>query len=202
MTLEEQRRFLISDWINGSFSITELALRYQISRKTVYKWMDRFYAGGDKALGDAPRVPKSCPHKTSPDIEKSILECRDRHPTWGAKKILVHISKFWKPDVLPCRATTCAILLRNGYAQSPKKRRNPGHPGPPVTPIEAPNATWCADYKGEFKLTTGYYCYPLTITDGYTRYLLKCKALPNTQTSGALKGFEEAFREYCIVPRK
>lgn len=201
MTIEDQRRFLISDWINGSFSITELSTRYQVSRKTVYKWMDRFYSGGDAALRDAKRAPKSCPHKTPPEIEKSILECRDRHPTWGAKKILAHLSKALNPRDLPCRATACAILLRNGYAQSPKKRRDPGHPGRPTTPIDSLNAIWCADYKGEFKLTTGYYCYPLTITDGFSRYLLTCKAFPNTQTSGAFKGFEEAFREYGLPER-
>lgn len=201
MTEEDQRRFLISDWINGSYSVTELALRYQISRKTAYKWMERFYKGGDGALRDAKRTPKSCPHKTSSDVEKSILNCRDRHPTWGAKKILAHLSKFLNPDTLPCRATTCAILLRNGYAQSPKRRRNPGHPGPPTTPMDLPNAIWCADFKGEFKLQTGYYCYPLTISDGSTRFLLKCKALPSTRTQGAFKGFEEAFREYGIPDR-
>jgi putative transposase len=201
MTLEEQRRYLISDWINGSFSITELAARYHVSRKTVYKWMDRFYQSGDSALSDIPRVPETCPHKTPAEVEKAILECRTRHATWGAKKILAHLLKSWSPDALPCRATVCSILLRNGYAQSPKKRRNPGHPGPPTTPIEAPNATWCADFKGEFKLKTGDYCYPLTITDGFTRYLLTCKALRNTRYPGTFRGFEEAFLEYGLPDR-
>lgn len=201
MTLKDQRRFFISDWLNGSFSVSELANRYRISRKTAYKWMDRFYQGGDAALSDQPRVPESCPHKTNAAVEASILECRDRHPTWGAKKILVHLAKSQPKEGLPCRATVCSILLRHGLAMSPKRRRPIGHPGRPTTPIEAPNATWCADFKGEFKLTTGMYCYPLTLTDGYTRFLLKCKALRSTRYSGAFRGFEEAFREYGLPER-
>jgi len=83
MTQEEQDRFFISDWIDGSFSVTELANRYHISRKTAYKWMDRFYQGGDAALSDASRAPLSCPHRTPIEIEKAILECRERHRTLG-----------------------------------------------------------------------------------------------------------------------
>jgi len=166
MNQEEQRFHLISDWLNGSFSMVDLAIRFGISRKTLYKWKNRFFDKGIAGLSDRSRLPKSCPHKTPIEIVVSILQIRKRRPSFGAKKILPDLAKHWPTSELPSLATINSILSKNGLVKSPRKRRNPGHPGAPLsTHMQAPNATWCADFKGQFKLKNGAYCYPLTITD-------------------------------------
>jgi transposase InsO family protein len=194
----EQKRLFIQDYVHGSFSMSELCGRYGVSRKTGYKWIARFEQEGLQGLRDRSRCPHESPSATPGDQVEAILELRKRHPFWGAKKLL-HVLQTRQPKTAwPARSTVCDILKRHGAIQGRKRRRYPGHGGRPRTPMTHPNEIWCADYKGEFKTTDGRYCYPLTVTDGYSRFLLACQGRSSTAHEGAKPVFRRLFREYGL----
>jgi putative transposase len=140
----------------------------------------------------------SCPHQTPETTVQVLLEIRRRHPDWGAKKILWMLNKK-HPDVpQPSRATVCNILERHGMIAKRRRRRRNGHPGKPDTPMDRPNAIWTADFKGEFKTRDGLYCYPLTIQDGFSRYMLECQGLFSTAHRTAKMVFQRVFAEYGL----
>lgn len=194
----EQKKFLIDDYIHGDFTITELAERYGVSRKTTYKWVKRFEEQGRDGLVDRSRRPSTSPTRTPDETTEAILLLRKRHPLWGAKK-LVWILERRHPEIdWPSRSTVCDLLKRNDMIVGKRRRNYPGHPGRPMTPMNEPNEIWCADFKGEFKTNDGIYCYPLTVTDGYSRYLLGCKGLASTAHEGAKPVFTRLFREFGL----
>jgi putative transposase len=194
----EQKRLFIQDYVHGSFSMSELCRRYDVSRKTGYKWIARFEQAGLPGLRDRSRRPHESPSATPRDQVEAILELRKRHPFWGAKKLL-HVLQTRQPKTAwPARSTVCDILKRHGAIQGRKRRRYPGHGGRPQTPMTHPNEIWCADYKGEFKTTDGRYCYPLTVTDGYSRFLLACQRRCSTAHDGAKPVFRRLFQEYGL----
>lgn len=131
----------------------------------------------------------------------AFLEVRRRHPSWGAKKLLTVVHKKQPHWELPNRSTVCDILARHGLVKKQRYRRRIGHPGKPQSAILAPNDLWCADFKGQFKTGNGVYCYPLTVTDGYSRFLLGCQALPSTAVAGAKPVFTRLFHEYGLPQR-
>jgi transposase len=172
----DQRTQFIADYLRGCLSITELCALYDVSRKTGYKWIDRYLRYGPAGLDERSRKPRASPNQTDQEIVTALLESRRRHPSWGAKKLLVLLHKGHPRWELPGRSTVCDILSRHGMVPKQRQRRRIGHPGKPTSSILAPNDLWCADYKGQFKTGNGIYCYPLTVTDGYGRYLLSCQA--------------------------
>lgn len=197
-TTMDQKRLFIADYLTGSFPIVELCHRYGISRPTGYKWTDRFLEDGHAGLEERSRRPASCPHQTSDDVVGRILDLRGKHPTWGAKKLLKILGDR-HPDIgWPARSTISDLLKRHGLVQKKRRRSWPGHPGKPQTSMEQPNALWCADYKGEFRTRDGIYCYPLTITDACTRYLLECKGLYSTNHVRAKSVFRNIFRNFGL----
>lgn len=194
----DEKRFFIKDYLAGSFTMSELAARYGVSRKTAYKWVDRFEQLGYAGLGDRSRRPATSPTRVDETIAARILELRRRHPRWGAKKLL-HILHQRNPQVAwPARSTVCDLLKRHDMIQPRRRRAFPGHPGRPTTPMTAPNAVWCADYKGQFKTRDGIYCYPLTVSDGYSRYLLGCQGLLTTAHEAAKPVFRRLFADHGL----
>lgn len=194
----DQKRLFIADYLTRSFAIVALCERYGVSRPTAYKWIRRFLNHGYSGLEELPRRPSRCPHRTPADLVEVILELRRRHPTWGAKKLLKVLDRRRPNTSWPARSTTSDILKRHGLVETKRRRTYPGHPGKPTTSMERPNDVWCADYKGEFKTGDGVYCYPLTVTDGCTRYLLECKGLHSTGHERAKPVFEKIFRTFGI----
>ena len=152
-------------------------------------------------MQDRSRKPRSCPHQTESDLVEALLDARRRHPTWGAKKLLKLLRKRDSGRGWPARSTVCDLLARHGLIKKPRKRRHLGHPGKPSTLITAPNQVWCADFKGQFKTRDGTYCYPLTITDGFSRYLLACQGLLSTACADAKSVFTKVFREFGLPER-
>jgi transposase InsO family protein len=197
----DQKTQFIADYLRQSQSITELCIHYGISRKTAYKWINRYQQNSVTGLEDRSRRPKSCPHQTEPDIVEALLEVRRLHPTWGAKKLLKMLSRRDPDCNWPARSTVCDLLTRHGLVKKPRKRRHLSHPGKPSTIITAPNQVWCADFKGQFKTRDGLYCYPLTITDGFSRYLIGCQGLLTTECARAKPVFEKAFRDFGMPER-
>ena len=151
----DQRTQFIADYLRRTFSITELCDRYQISRKTGYKWIDRYLTLGPAGLDEHSRRPRHCPRETPERVVEAILEARRRHPHWGAKKLLTIVGKRHPDWPWPHRATIYDILNRHGLVATKKRRRPVGHPGKPNTRIESPNQVWCADFKGHFKTGDG-----------------------------------------------
>ncbi len=194
----DQKLLFAADYKRQVFSFSELCRRFGISRKTGYKWISRFEEGGFDALNDRSRRPHSCPHQTEPAFVEAIIETRKRHPTWGAKKILAILRRHFPNDNWPARSTVCDILKRNDLVPKRRKRPRQGHPGRPDTQMTEPNKIWTADFKGHFRTCDGVYCHPLTIADGFSRYLIRCHALTSTAHNGAAAVFKTAFNEYGL----
>jgi transposase InsO family protein len=191
-----QRTRFIADHLRGVHSVTELCAEYGISRKTAYKWIDRYIHRGPAGLEALSRRPHSSPHATPPHIVSALLELRHRHPTWGAKKLLKILAARHPDWKLPARCVACALLKRHGLVRRRTARRPIGHPGKPTSLILAPNHVWCADFKGQFRMGNGRYCHPLTVTDGYSRFLLACKGLADTTVAASKPVFQRLFQEY------
>jgi transposase len=194
----DQKTLFVADHLRALFSMTELCERFGISRKTGYKWLARFQTEGPAGLVDRYRRPKSCPHQTPQSVVDAVLEARRRHPSWGAKKLLT-ILRGRHPDwPWPARSTVCDILKREGRIAPGRRRRRPGHPGKPQTPMTAPNQIWTADFKGQFRSGDGQYCYPLTVADGFSRYILGCQGLLSPSLKGTQTVFKRLFREFGL----
>ena len=196
-----QRTQFIADHLRETQTITELCDRYGVSRKTGYKWIDRYLRLGPAGLEERSRRPHRAPNQTADEIVAAILEARHRHPVWGGKKLRALLQRRHPRWTLPGRSTVCDILSRHGLVPTRRQRRRLGHPGKPTTIMGAPNAVWCADYKGQFKTGDGRYCYPLTVTDGFSRYLLGCQGLGSTAGAEAQPVFTRLFKEYGLPLR-
>ncbi len=197
----DQRTQFVADYLRDTLSVTELCQLYGISRKTAYKWIDRYLRLGPAGLEARSRRPRHSPNETAPEIIAALLEARRRHPSWGGKKLLTIVHKRHPRWELPCRSTVCDILSRHGMVPKKRQRRRIGHPGKPTSLILAPNDVWSADFKGQFKTGDGTYCYPLTVTDGFSRYLLGCQGLYSTAAVGAKSVFTRLFQEYGLPTR-
>ena len=170
LPVEERERF-IDDHHLGLYDMTELCARYAVSRKTGYKWLARYDAGGRPALRDRSRAPHTCPHKIAEPVAQLLLTARRQHPDWGPEKLLQWLEprhpgiRSW-----PAISTAGDLLARHGLVKKRRRRRPSQHPGvvPPLT--TAPNDLWAADFKGQFRTGDRIYCYPLTVTDQHTRF--------------------------------
>ena len=200
-TSMDQKIQFMSDYLRRTLAMSELCQLYRISRKTGYKWIDRYLHSGPAGLEDRSRRPRHAPNETPSDVVEALIEARRRHPSWGGKKLLALVGKRHPTWELPHKSTVCDILKRNGLVPKQRKRRIIGHPGKPTTQILAPNDTWCADFKGHFRTGDGIYCYPLTVTDGFSRYLLGCQSLPSTSVQGTKPVFTRIFKEFGLPCR-
>jgi transposase InsO family protein len=197
----DQKTQFIADYLRDRLSITELCALYGISRKTAYKWIDRYLTHGPQGLEECSRRPRTSPRHTPDHVVAAILDARRRHPSWGAKKLVSLLSTRYPRWPWPARSTICDILSRHNLVPKRRKRRAIGHPGKPTSSIDAPNDVWSADFKGHFKTGDGRYCYPLTIADGYSRFLLACEALSSTRVQEAKPVFIRVFKEFGLPQR-
>lgn len=197
----DQKTKFIADHLRGACSISELCTNYGISRKTAYKWIDRYLHHGPAGLEDRSRKPYEAPNRTPQHIVDALIEVRGHHPSWGAGKLLAFIEKRHRGWELPARSTACEILKRHGLIPTKRSRRRIGHPGKPTAGMLSPNDCWCADFKGQFKTMDGIYCYPLTVTDGHSRFLLACQGLTSTKVDEAKPVFTRIFKEYGLPAR-
>jgi transposase InsO family protein len=199
--MTERWRF-VRDARQRLVSFTELCGLYGISRFTGYKWLHRADQSGLDFLQELSRRPHHCPHATLAAVRDRILEARRHHPSWGPRKLLALLRRQDRrcghDQPWPARSTVAELLKRNGLT-TPRRRRAPrGHPGRPLTPMTAPNVIWTADYKGQFRLGDGRYCFPLTVQDGFSRYLLGCRGLQGTTTVECRPVFVRLFQEYGL----
>ena len=197
----DQRVDFVRDALSERFTMVELCARYHVSRRIGYKWLGRFANDGKRGLVDRSRRPHTCPTAVRSVLTELLCEFRRLHPAWGARKLL-KVLRGRHPEIedWPAASTAAELLARHGLVRRRRRRRPHAHPGVVAITTSAPNDLWTADFKGQFRTGNGVYCYPLTIADQHTRFLLSCHGLLSTETAAARPVFERAFREYG-VPR-
>ena len=195
-TMYEQRVRFILEVQQRTFSFAESCRRYGISRTAGYTWWTRFLAEGFEGLHDRSHRPHHCPHAVAEPIVEHVVDLRQRYG-WGSRKIRkLTAEKF---GGAPARRTIDRIFERHDLITKKRRRSGkPGHPGKPLTPMDEPNAAWPVDFKGQFKMLNGRYCYPLTIQDGFSRFLLECRGLYSTSIELAKPVFINVFREFGL----
>ena len=194
-----ERLIMISDYLSGDYSISQLARRRGVSRKTAYKWIERYEADPAHGLEELSRAAHHHPNAISQQMEGRILEWKAKYPLWGAPKI--H-SKLIGSEDCPAESTVSNVLARHGLTR-PVRRR--ARATPSLGPLSDPggaNQMWCVDFKGWFRLGNGQRCDPLTMSDGYSRYLICCQGFCNGTGNLVVRPvFERTFRENG-VPEK
>jgi transposase InsO family protein len=195
--MDERVKF-IARLLDGE-KMTELCREFGISRKTGYKFLERYEKYGVGGLDNGSRRPHHLARKTADSIEELIVKLKGVYPTWGPKKLKAKIEKLHPGISFPAISTFGEILLRHGLV-TPRKRRpleerfHPLH----LPESQACNEVWNTDFKGHFRLGNQDYCYPLTTSDDLSRYLLSCEALDSTKARPAMAIFEQLFDEYGL----
>ena len=193
--MDERLRF-IARLLEGE-KMAPLCREFGISRVTGYKIYNRYRDSGLDGLNDRSRAPYRQANRLPYQVEKTILGIKKEHPTWGARKIRDKLLRQYTMIKPPAVSTVHAVLDRNGLIKRRKRRRHKAR-GTALIGADAPNGLWCADYKGEFMLGNREYCYPLTISDYRSRYLLACEGVASTKSDFAFSVFERAFRDFGL----
>ena len=194
--MDERLRF-VARLLEGE-KMAPLCAEFGISRKTGYKIFDRYKDCGVTAFTDRSRRPYRQANRLPAPIEATIVRLKREYPGWGAPKIREKLRPQIAPVQLPAISTVHAVLDRHQLVKRRRRRRGGEPATTALTQPTVPNALWCADYKGEFMLGNRRYCYPLTITDFASRYLLTCEALGTTQERFAFTVFDRTFREFGL----
>ena len=200
VTVSEQRQRFLEDYQLNYYSITELAERFSISRTTAYKWINRYKQLGESGYHELSRRPHSCPWQTDAVIVEELAKLRNAHPTWGPRKLLDTMQRRDPARHLPAVSTGALILARNGLVK-PRRRYRRAHPGCPKSQPQGPNDIWAADYKGQFRLKNGNYCFPLTVSDLSSRFLLGVDAHPAISLEKTFTHFTQLFETYGLPNR-
>jgi putative transposase len=201
VTPVNQRLEFVREYETELFTLTELAAQYGISRKTGYKWLGRYDAEGAVGLLDQSRRPHHSPQATDAELIEALVAVRRRHPRWGAKKLLAVVARRAPQAAWPSRSTVCDVLKARGLVASRRGRRRPVAAPSTRRPITYANEVWTTDFKGEFRTGDGRYCYPLTLRDGFSRFVLRCDALLAHTLATTRPRFERAFAEYGLPER-
>lgn len=195
---EKERMAFVVEYQRGMRSMTALCRAYGVSRKTGYRWVGRVAAEGPAGCRDRSRAPKQHPHALPERIRRVMVETRLAHPTWGPRKILAFWEQQEPGDNWPAASTIGTILAQEGLVH-PRRRRHASPPyGQPFQACRGPNDVWCADFKGWFRTGDGVRCDPLTITDAYSRMLLRCAGLLVPTYAAVRPVFEATFHEYGL----
>jgi transposase InsO family protein len=193
----DERVMFIGECLRGELPMTVLCERYGISRKTGYKWLERYRSDPEHGLADRSRAPHRPAHGIDGETAAAIIAVRRRYPYFGPRKLLVVLQRR-HPGVAWPAASSIGDLLRREGLSAPRRRRRSAVPVTrPFLEVHAPNDVWCADFKGWFRTADGTRCDPLTISDAHSRFLITCRIVAPT-TEGVLPWFERAFREHGL----
>jgi putative transposase len=193
--MDEKLRF-VARLLEGE-KMAPLCREFNISRKTGYKILSRYKDCGIEGLTDRSRRPYRQANQLPFQVETLIVNLKKEHPNWGAPKIREKVRRLYPQIPLPAISTVHAVLDRHGLVKRRGRKRNRAR-GTELSRPATPNSLWCADYKGEFQLQDKRYCYPLTITDFASRYLIACEALHTTKEIYAFPVFERAFKDFGV----
>jgi putative transposase len=194
------RQQFVQRWFHArdEWTFIEHCDRFGVPRPTGYEWLRRYTAYGVAGLEDSSSAPRSSPHATRTDIVELVLSARREHSTWGPRKLRAWLEQSlpWNLQ-LPAPSTIGDILKRNGLVTTKTRRRKAHRCATPYTEANAPNDVWTTDFKGHFRLLDGQYCYPLTLVDYFSRFVLRCDAYCSTSIE-CRRSFETAFVEYGL----
>lgn len=191
----------LGDWLRGGDTFTGLCRRHGISRKTGYKWLRRYKEMGLDGLKERSCRPQHFPNRIAFTIRKEIIALRRRYPNWGPKKIRQLMSTLHGDWDLPSATSVYNVLRSEGLINQRRRRRRVMPSPRPFSPVCEPNEVWSADFKGQFCTKDGTWCYPLTVMDHKSRYLLACRIIEGTRSRQSRKVFESLFVKYGL-PRR
>lgn len=197
----DERKSFIQEWERGDDNLAELCRRYGVSRPTAYTWLKRYETEGEAGLEERSRSPHQCPHAMSEAVTERILKLRREHARWGPRKLRAYLMARQPEQSWPAASSIGALLSREGLTHRRHLRRRTPPQSKPLAHAQAPNQVWCVDYKGWFYCGNGQRCDPLTISDAFSRYLLRCRAVPKTDGVEAKAVMEAVFREYGLPDR-
>jgi putative transposase len=197
----DQRLYFIAEYHTGLYSMTELAAAYGVSRRIGYRWVDLYDREGPARLAGASRRPHTSPTATPAGILERVLAARRAHPSWGAGKLRTWLTRHAPQTAWPCRDTMHEICRRAGLVRTRPRRRAAVHPPVQLTTATRPNQLWTTDYKGEFRTRDGALCYPFTLRDAASRYVLRCTALPTHTRAVTQHECRQAFRTFGLPDR-
>lgn len=197
-TAVDERKTFIAAYERGEVSFSALCRAFSISRPTGYKWIDRYRSEGEPGLNDQSRAPMHPARGTPLHIQDAILELRHKHSNWGPRKLVAKLQQTQPRVPWPAASTIGELLRREGLTHTrPPRRRTPAWTEP-LAHAQEPNDVWCTDFKGWFLCRNGQRCDPLTLTDAYSRYLLRCRAVPKTDGPHVRRIFAASFREFGL----
>jgi putative transposase len=194
----DQRMRMVADYDSGDYTIAEISRAYGVSRQIVYKWLDRYRAGGIEALRDQSRAPLHHPQAVPAHIETAVVAFRSRHPSFGPKKILARLQRDHPQTRWPARSTIAEILHRHGLVSDGRRRRRTPPYTEPFAHCDCPNRVWCLDHMGWFVTGDGSKCEALTVTDAFSRYLFRCQIVANKGVAITQAILTAVFREYGL----
>ena len=187
----------VADCLRGEEPMTVLCERHGISRQTGYLWKRRYALEGPGGLEERSRAPHRLAHSTAAEIVEQLIALREKHPYWGARKLLELLRRRDAQTEWPAASTVTDILKRAGLVRSPRRRRHAVPPAQPFAAVNAPNDTWCIDFKGWFRTANGERCDPLTVTDAHSRYILALKIMPE-RSQPVRAAVDALFAEYGL----
>lgn len=196
-TMNERKAF-IEAWLSQTFSIRELCRRFGITPKTGHKWINRFKAEGMMGLEDRSRARHTQAHRTPDDVVQRILDLKHQQPGWGPVTLHSTLHRMYPEVRWPAPSTIGSILGKYGLVKPRRGRHKTPPHTQPLAHAKAPNDVWSADFKGQFRLGNGQWCYPLTISDNASRLLISCQSLPSPDIVGSRQVYERAFRDYGL----
>jgi putative transposase len=193
----DQRVAFIADWLRDEWTMSELAERYGISRKTGYKWVDRYTADREQGLAERSRAPKVHGRAMAAEVRDAVLALRRAHPHWGPKKLRAVLEERAPDWAWPATSTLGDLLRRAGVSQPRRRSRYVVPLTQPLAAAHAPNDVWTADFKGWFRTADGTRCDPLTIVDACSRFVCCCRIVAPDE-AGVRPWFERTFRRYGL----
>jgi transposase InsO family protein len=195
--MDEKLRFVF-EYERDELTMGELCARFGICRDTGYVWVRRYRERGVQGLVELNRASRHHPNQTAEAIERAVLDLREAHMRWGPRKLKRILERDQPGQAWPAASTVGEIVKRAGLVVARKKRRRTEPYTQPLAHANESNRVWCADFKGWFKSGDGRRIDPLTITDAWSRYLLRCQAVEKTDTERVRAIFEAAFREHGL----
>jgi putative transposase len=193
----DQRVAFIAEWLRDEWTMTELAERYGISRKTAYKWVDRYEEDPEHGLAERARAPHVHGRATPAEQQRAIVALRRAHPRWGPKKLRAILTTRDPDGAWPAASTMGDLLRREGLSQPRRRTRYIVPLTQPLAAAHAPNEVWTADFKGWFRTTDGTRCDPLTVADAWSRYVLCCRIVAPSER-GVRPWFDRIFRAHGL----
>jgi putative transposase len=196
----DQRELFVRSYLRGLVPMAELCREHGISRKTGYKWVQRFYDGGMPSLMDRSRAPHSRPYTVPEEVVEAIIALRQRRPSWGPRKLRAALERDHPTVSWPAASTISALLARHGLVKPRKRRRRTPVSTQPLAAAREPNDIWCVDYKGKFRVQERY-CHPFTITDAASRYVLCCHDTAAEKHLATKEACARVFQEHGLPLR-